>query len=127
VSEPITTAVSVRFSDLDAAGIVNNAVYATYLEEARVGFLLERLDLNSIEELPVVVASQSLQYERPITEMTTVTVSVECPTVGESSFTLAYELRVDDLVATGETVQVVVDPATGASQPLPDAWRERLA
>jgi acyl-CoA thioester hydrolase len=127
VSERITTEVSVRFSDLDAAGIVNNAVYATYFEEARVQFLLERLDLASFRELPIVVASQELQYDRPITEMTTVAVTVECSNVGESSFTLSYELRIgDEVVATGETVQVIVDPSTGESQPLPDAWHDRL-
>ncbi len=36
---PVVLEITVRFRDLDAMGHVNNAVYLTYFEEARVEYL----------------------------------------------------------------------------------------
>lgn len=125
--EPFECTVPVRFSDLDTAGVVNNAVYATYLEEARVAFLRDRLGEPSFEETPFFVASLEIDYHRPIRVLDPVDVTVAVTDVGESSFTFAYEVRADDaVVAEAETVQVAVDAETGASKPIPDEWRERL-
>ena len=49
---------TVRFRDCDAMGHVNNAVYSTYLEEARIGvlgglidFILARVEIDFRSEL----------------------------------------------------------------------------
>ena len=123
---PYVTEHEIRFRDLDAVGHVNNVVYATYCEQSRVRFLEDVLDERS-GELSVVVAHLELDYRQPIEGIGTVSVAMEPRDVGDSSFELAYELTFEgDVVATGSSVQVVVDPDTGASAPLPDRWRAAL-
>ncbi|MFB6184631.1 MAG: acyl-CoA thioesterase [Haloarculaceae archaeon] len=119
--------VPIRFSDVDAAGVVNNAAYVTVLEEARVAFARDVVGVDALDEFPFVVAALDVDYRHPIRELADITVTVEVTDIGESSFTLDYELRVDEqVIATAETVQVAVDLDTGESRPIPDRWRERL-
>lgn len=119
--------VQVRFQDLDAVGHVNNAVYATYLEEARIGYLKEVFDVDT-QELGAVIANLEIDFRRPVTDDTQVTVAVRALEPGNSSVPMEYEIRVDGaVVATAETVMVAIDYETGETRRLPDAWRERLA
>jgi len=41
-----TTDIDVRFRDIDAMGHVNNAVYATYIEQARTEYFRDVLDAD---------------------------------------------------------------------------------
>ncbi|SDQ36058.1 acyl-CoA thioester hydrolase [Halopelagius longus] len=123
---PYRAEVDVRFQDLDAVGHVNNAVYATYCEQARVDFFEDVIGLRSTD-LNIVLASLQLQYRKPIEGTGTVSVELDVPEVGNSSFTMAYELTYEgEVVATGESVQVVVDPETRESVRVPDSWREAV-
>lgn len=125
---PFECSVPVRFSDLDAAGVVNNAIYATLLEEARVRFLDARLDGFDLEATPFYVTAQAIDYRQPIRALDPVDVTVTVPDVGETSFTLAYDIHAgSDLAAEAETVQVAVDPETWDPRPVPEDWREQLA
>lgn len=126
VGYPFTTTVPVRYRDLDPMGHVNNAVYATYLEEARVAYFRSVLGVE-LDVVDTVVASLSIEYERPITLGDELTVEVSVPTVGTTSVPTAYELRVDEqVVATGTVVQVLYDREAAAPKPIPDEWRSRL-
>lgn len=123
---PYRTELDVRFSDLDLVGHVNNAVYATYCEQARVRFFEDELDVRSTD-ISIVLASLELQYRRPIEGTGTVTVELDVTDVGNSSFTMAYEISHEgEVAATGESVQVVVDPETRESVRVPDSWREAV-
>jgi len=55
------TEIDVRYSDLDSLGHVNNAVYATYLELARVRYLQDAFDAPA-EEPDFVVAHLELDF-----------------------------------------------------------------
>ncbi|QLH79141.1 acyl-CoA thioesterase [Halosimplex rubrum] len=119
--------VPVRYRDLDTYGHVNNVVYGTYCEEARVAYVEEVLGLEEIDEFTAVVASLELDFRSSVTELTTVDVGVSVVRMGESSFTMAYELRQEGgLVAEAETTLVFVDPETRESRPVPEGWRERV-
>lgn len=121
---PYRTDLDVRFSDLDLVGHVNNAVYATYCEQARVRFFEDELDVRSTD-ISIVLASLELQYRNPIEGIGTVTVELDVTDVGNSSFTMTYELSYEgEVAATGESVQVVVDPETRESVRVPDSWRD---
>lgn len=123
---PYRAEVDVRFQDLDAVGHVNNAVYATYCEQARVDFFEDVIGLRSTD-ISIVLASLELQYRRPVEGTGTVSVELDVPEVGNSSFTMTYELTYEgEVVATGESVQVVVDPETRESVRVPDEWREAV-
>jgi acyl-CoA thioester hydrolase len=118
--------VDVRYSDLDTFGHVNNAVYATFCEEARVHYFRDVLDLG-VHEISFVVARLELDYERAIPDVGEATVAVGITDFGRTSFTMGYELRYEgESVATAETVQVAVDE-DGRPIDVPDSWRDRVA
>jgi len=118
--------VDVRYQDVDALGHVNNAIYATYLEEARVEYLPDVLgDTGAIE---AVLANVTIDYRRPVTiEDDAVEVRIEAVDVGTSSITFEYEVYASgELAAEASTVQVAYDEEARESVPLPEAWRERV-
>lgn len=120
------TSVQVRFQDLDAMGHVNNAVYATYLEQGRIRYFTDHVDLDP-DAIHTVVAHLELDFEAPLTDARTVTVGVETRSVGETSYTLGYAIEDDGTtVATGETVQVWIDRGTGRAAAIPAHVRDRL-
>lgn len=149
-----TTEVPVRYSDVDTYGHVNNATYATYLEEARIDYLEALLgdeDLTSSvdsgvdattdgenagnetgaadanDAVGMVVANLEIDFQRPIEPIDAVTVAVGVAELGRSSFTLEYEIRTDAGVhATAETTMVAFDRAARESRPLPDRWRSAV-
>ncbi|MFP9192747.1 acyl-CoA thioesterase [Natronosalvus vescus] len=129
MSDPLTTYhtdIDVRLRDVDFMGHVNNAVYATYLEQARAGFFRDVLEV-SLDQVDTVLARLELEYHRPIEAEQRVGVELRVPELGTSSIPMSYTITADGAsAATGKTVQVVVDRETGASRPIPDAWRERL-
>lgn len=110
----------VRWDDIDAFGHVNNAKYLTYIQEAR--FLWSPI-------LEMVVAKAEVDYLVPIYEggrFYDITLWVE--QIGNSSFTLGYEVIGDNGVvhAKVKTVQVAVSMETKKSRPLTDPEREFL-
>lgn len=121
-----TTEIDVRFRDLDTMGHVNNALYVTYLEEARVDFFRSVFEA-SLSDVDSVLASVSIDYLAPIELGDRPVIELTIEDVGRSSITMSYEIVVDDeTVATAETVQVMYDPDTDSSRPIPAEWCDRL-
>lgn len=121
-----TMDVDVRFRDLDTMGHVNNAVYATYFEQARVAYFEEVLDVP-LQETESVLATLEIDFRRPVEIHDDVTVALRVPELGRSSLSMEYAVRTGETIAaTGETVQVAVDSQTGSSRPIPDDWREDI-
>lgn len=124
--DAFTTTVDVRFRDLDTMGHVNNALYATYLEEARSAYYRDVIG-ESLPDVDTVLAHLSIDFRAPIELQDAATVVLEIPELGESSIPMDYEIRTGDAVAaTAETVQVVWDREAGGSKPIPQAWRNRI-
>jgi acyl-CoA thioester hydrolase len=123
---PHTTTVDVRYQDHDTMGHVNNAVYVTYMEEARTSYLQDELGIAA-DELSMVVAHLEVDFQRAVQYADEVEVAVSVTDVGESSFTMAYQVRDDEGVAVeGETVQVVLDPETRTTERVPEEWRTSI-
>jgi acyl-CoA thioester hydrolase len=119
---------TVRFRDLDAKGHVNNAVFLTYMESARVAFLLELGAASGLEDLSFIVARVEIDFRAPIAFGEEVEVGVRASRFGSKSFDLEYELRAGGRVAAeAKSVCVGYDYGTGQTVQIPDAWRERLA
>lgn len=119
---PFETEVTIRYSDHDTLGHVNNAAYATFLEEGRYSYFLEVLD-EPLTDISMVVASMEMDFHAPVTGRT-VTVGLDVPEIGDRSFTVEYDLETaGEIAVTASTVQVPVDPETGTAVPLPDDWR----
>lgn len=120
------TDIDLRFSDLDTLGHVNNAVYVTYFEQGRMGYLRDVLELD-LDDLDLVVAHLEVDFRRSIQWAEDVSVGVGVTDIGTKSFDMAYEVRADDeMAATGETVQVALEPDGSGSRPVPESWRERI-
>lgn len=123
---PFTIPVPVRFRDLDPLGHVNNAVHASYIEEARVAYFKSLLDVD-LDTVGTVVASLSIDYRRPIELGDKLLVEITVPEIGTTSLTTEYELRVDaEIVATARVVQVLYDDERGEPTPIPDEWRSTV-
>ena len=121
-----TTELDVRFRDLDAMGHVNNAVYATYLEQARAEYYADVIDV-SLSAVDTVLVNLSIAYQRPVTAEETVTVAFGVGDLGESSIPMEYEVRTENgAAATAETVQIAFDRETGESRSIPQEWRDRI-
>ncbi|MCU4975617.1 acyl-CoA thioesterase [Halobacteria archaeon AArc-m2/3/4] len=126
IDNAFTVDVHVRYSDLDTYNHVNNAVYATYLEEARIAYIDEVLDVD-VNDFTFVVANLELSFERPVEMTDTLSVALETTNLGRSSATMVYELRdAGERVATGETTLVYVDPDEKRPAELPSPIRESI-
>ncbi|GAB3025480.1 acyl-CoA thioesterase [Natronobiforma cellulositropha] len=124
---PYVVTIDVRLRDIDFMGHVNNAVYATYLEQARAAFFREVIG-ESLVEADTVLANLTIDYEQPIDAADTVTVGLRVAPLGSSSLPMEYEVYAGDRrAATARTVQVVVDRERGRSRSIPEHWRERIA
>ena len=127
-------------------GHVNNAVYLTYLEQARLaqwrslwnfggrrreGHASERardglsaasLSNEPVPEMPgVILARVEVDYKAPARFGDVLDVKIGIAAVGRTSFTYEYEI-VDGsgrLVASARSVQVMYDYAAGRSVPVP--------
>jgi acyl-CoA thioester hydrolase len=118
----------VRFRDLDPMGHVNNAVFLTYLEQARVSFFAELGAVTSLDEMNMILARVEIDFKAPVRLGQEVEISVRADRFGTKSFDLEYELRVDGaLVAQATSVQVAYDYKLGEPVPVPLEWREKLA
>ena len=123
-SQPI----DVRFSDLDALGHVNHAVFITYLEHARTKWWQALIGDRPFQEEGFVMARVEMDYRKPIGLGDQVRVELRCAHLGHTSFTLAYKVvREKDgvILAEAQTVQVMVDFASmrpRALRPQTEAW-----
>ena len=127
---PHTSRHLVRWSDLDALGHLNNAVYLTLCEEARIDVLTALFPAWWTESYSPVVASASLQFRSPITVPGPVLVTVGFDAPGRSSlrmtYTIATEADPNTVCAECDSVLVWVDRATASSRPIPEGLRDAL-
>ena len=118
----------VRFRDLDPMGHVNNAVFLTYLEQARVALFSELEVPTGLEEMNMIVARVEIDFRAPVRLGQEVEISVRASRFGTKSFDLDYELRVDgELVAEAKSIQVAYDYDGREAVPVPAHWREKLS
>jgi acyl-CoA thioester hydrolase len=109
----------VRFRDCDAMGHVNNAVFSTYLEEARIGVL------GGLHEF--ILARVEIDFRSELRNGEEVEVQTRCSRIGTKSFELEHVISAGGrVVAEGRSVLVSYDYARGESVPVPDALRARL-
>jgi acyl-CoA thioester hydrolase len=117
--------IEIRWRDVDAYEHVNNAVYATYLEECRDEWL-ERALGEAGDPWDFVLARVAIDFRRELRlEHGSVVVSCGLERLGTSSVTLREEIRTADGELSAESSAVVVarDRENGGSRPLTDAER----
>ena len=116
-----------RFSELDGMGHVNNAVFLTYLEQARLRWFGRSADDEPMPLRDVILARTEIDFRSPLVFGETVSIGVRPSRLGTKSFELEYELRVGErLVAEAKSVIVGFDYEAGRSTEVPERWRQRL-
>lgn len=121
--------VQVRFRDLDPMNHVNNAVYFTYFEIARIAYFGELTGATDPRELDTILAEATCTYRSPAVYGERLDVWVRAASLGRSSSVFEYrivEQTTGRLVATGRSVQVMYDYASGRPMPIPPELRARF-
>ncbi len=104
--------VEVRFNDVDGLGHVNNAIYLTFLEHARMLFFTQVAGSKSEKDFPFILAHAALDYKVPIKMGAKLEVRMWTSRIGGKSWDFDYEIRDAEKgiqYATGKTVQVAYD------------------
>jgi acyl-CoA thioester hydrolase len=128
------TRLEVRFRDIDAFGHVNNAAFVTFLEQARVRYLIDILRVETVQRLPLILASLKVDFRAPILFGHTVEIETGVDWIGNTSFSMSHRMTAgpeagagERLVAEASTVLVAYDYTTGRPIRVPDPWREAFA
>jgi acyl-CoA thioester hydrolase len=114
----------VRYAEVDHQGVVFNAHYLTYCDEAMAAYCSDR-GLRDVAER-VQVVSSSLTWRAPAHWGDVLDVATRCDRIGLSSFTMHFVLSVGRRVCC-EVVTTYVLVAGGHPEQLPDAVREQLS
>ncbi len=124
-----TTDIQMRFRDIDGMGHVNNAVYLSYVELARTQFYMHQANKRTLDEIDFILAHVEIDFESQATWGDQIQVAVWPSKIGNSSFTLSYEIqekRSGRILARAKSVLVSYDYERRKSKPIPDEFRTLL-
>lgn len=128
---PVVVEVPVAWAEQDLFGHLNNVVYLRYCENVRMHFLdrIGLLAMHREQRKGVILASTTCNFRKPVTWPQTITIRTGCIAMGNTSFTLAYELtnEVGELVADATSVLVMYDYERAEKMRVPDIVREAIA
>lgn len=120
----------IRWSDMDEMRHVNNAVYLTYFEQARVYYFHEscKWDWTAIG---AILANAHVDYLRPVVFPNPTYVYVRTSRLGTKSFEVVYMITsivngVEELTTTGHTTMVMFDYKTNGSVIMPEDLKQKL-
>ncbi|MDD5285013.1 MAG: thioesterase family protein [Desulfuromonadaceae bacterium] len=118
-----STSIELRFSDLDAYGHVNSAVYFTYLETARVKLFNDFFREVSQHGIFTLVARAECEFKIPITLYDEVIVTLWMSKTGRSSFDLEYRIHDgnEKTYATARTTMVCFDSIKNKTVAIPES------
>lgn len=129
-SEPfclIRVPMQVRWRDLDAFNHVNNSKFLSYLEEARLQWMMTIAGEWIDENVAPVVAAAHLNYRRPIAWPNEVAIELFVQRLGNTSLTIGHRIvhaqDAEVLYADGNVVMVWIDRNRGEAAALPASVR----
>jgi acyl-CoA thioester hydrolase len=121
--------VELRFRDIDAVGHVNNVVYLTYMETARIQWWIEVTGHRDFRNFGMILARTEIDYRAPASWGDRLEVGVRCASMRRSSFVLEFRVAEPGggrVFADARKVLVHYDYDAGRSLPLPPDLREKL-
>jgi acyl-CoA thioester hydrolase len=130
MSEGFVLPLRVRYAEADQQGVVFNAHYLTYFDEAMTAFLtwtgLGYADLIA-SGYDVMLVRSEIDWRGALRWPDEFGVAVRPTRIGRSSFTLGFTvLRGEEPLVEGRTVYACVDVEAHRSTPLPDHLRRAL-
>lgn len=123
----IRVPLSVRWRDLDAFNHVNNSKFLSYLEEARLRWMVTLPGHGMDEHVAPVVAAAHLNYRRPIEWPNEIDIELFVERLGNTSLSVGHRIvGADDpsaLYCDGNVVMVWIHRETGQPAALPEPVR----
>ena len=131
MAKPFVYRLRVRFCECDPQKVAFNAHFALYIDLAVFEFMRVLGFGESLVKGPLdyQVVKQAVEWKAPARFDQVVEVSIWAKQLGTTSFVIASEFRIggnDAVIATGETVYVLVNAATLVKTPLPADFRQAL-
>ncbi|MFP6710600.1 MAG: thioesterase family protein [Rhodospirillales bacterium] len=119
------TSATIRYSDLDPNGHVNNGAINAFFEDGRVQFRGERMvSLGEDILAGFVLVKFSVVYLKALHYPGLVDIGTVVTRVGRSSYVLGQAIFQDELCfSTSETITVCLNEETQKSQPISDDLR----
>jgi acyl-CoA thioester hydrolase len=89
--------IQIRFADLDVMGHVNNAVYFSYMEMARVHYFKQLLGLDwDWKAYGMLIVHNAIDYEKPLLLHHQLQIEMTCVKWGNKSFELYYVFKTNE-------------------------------
>lgn len=126
------TPIQIRFSDVDMARHVHNAVYLQWFELARMSLLRHVTPpVNDWRTEGLILARNEVDYLKPVHLSDTIEGEVWCSRIGTKSFELEYAIHRNNgnkagVCAKGKSVMVCFNFEKDESIAIPTDWREAL-
>jgi acyl-CoA thioester hydrolase len=122
--------IQIRFRDTDAMGHVNNAVFLTYLELARMKYWEQITGAKDYSRVDFILASAEIDFRSPLKLGEEVAVHTRVSALSRSSFAMEYRVvagKAERLVAEASTVQACYDYEKGKVKRLEEDTRRAIA
>ncbi len=118
----------VRYSEVDAQGIVFNAHYLTYFDSAMTEYL-RHINYNYVQEVKdrnedFHTVKTLVEYKHPIKFDQIIDICIKVKKIGRSSLTFYIEIHPNEkdfMLASGEVIWVNADQSTHKSAALPES------
>jgi len=121
------TSVPLRYSDTDALGHVNNAIFSTLLEQGRVATFFDGMDALSGAGKTFVIASMKLDFLAEMYFPGTAEIGTRINSFGKSSIKIGQAIFLNDkCCAVSEEVMVLIDESTRKSAPITEQTRQLI-
>ena len=130
---PFVSDIDIRFRDLDALGHVNNVVYMTYVEQARVRYFDHVFgNRHDWHEWGVLLARTEINYVRPLLFKENAKCRMTCTKLGSKSMEFTFEIfKIENNqeveIANGLNVLVCFNHTDNKSIEVPQFWRDTVA
>jgi acyl-CoA thioester hydrolase len=130
MAEPFVHHLRPRYAEVDVQGVVFNAHWLTYFDEASTRFFDWMGFPPAIaftRDFDVMVVKAVLEWEGSAGFDDDVAIATTPTRIGNASFDLTYTATIDGVRAcTGVLTYVSVVPGTHDTTPIPDALRRKL-
>ena len=121
---------TIRFSDLDPLGHLNNAIYATFMEAGRIKIVHPLTKKHGDGNLDIVIARLTIDFRRELTYPGIVDIGTSIKRVGHKSVVFVngvFKQDSDECAATSVSHMVFFDLIKRASAVPPPVIRKGLS
>ncbi len=129
--EGFVHSVDVRYGECDAQGVVFNANFLVYVDDAMDHWVRSGPDVGWTEDWDVMLKRAEVEWSAPVRWPSVVEIRPAVTRWGSTSFDVRFELDVDsgqgpDRVAVVDITYVSIDSSTGSTMITPDLVRSVL-